>query len=154
MMILCKWLSCSIWPIDGTPTGATNRGQSRPRCNGTEEVRHITKNSRIGATQMPLSAKPRRLIRQDLQTLRVKRHQICYVEDTDYSQKLSSEHLFRVTQINNWLIVWWKRQSITINISLWRNLSINIRNVSFWRYLKGGIRATWDEDIKRIQLLS
>ena len=35
-MILSKWLSSSIWSIDGTLTGMTNLDQIRPERNGNE----------------------------------------------------------------------------------------------------------------------
>ena len=41
IMILSKWLNSSIWPLDGTLTGAINPGQSGPGSNGNEGVLDI-----------------------------------------------------------------------------------------------------------------
>ena len=47
MIILSKWLNCSIWPIDGTLRGTSNPGQSGPGINGNEGVLHIPQSFRI-----------------------------------------------------------------------------------------------------------
>ena len=41
-----KWLNISIWSIDGTLTGTTTPGQSKPGSNGNEEVLYIPQSSR------------------------------------------------------------------------------------------------------------
>ena len=40
----------SIYPIDGTLTGATTPGQSGPGINGNERVLHIPQGSRNGTS--------------------------------------------------------------------------------------------------------
>ena len=50
VIILCKWLNSSIWPIDWTLTGTTILGQSRPGSNGNIRVLHILQSSRTGAS--------------------------------------------------------------------------------------------------------
>ena len=46
----CKWLNCSIWPIDGTLTGTFYQGLSGSENNGNERAPHILQNSRTGAS--------------------------------------------------------------------------------------------------------
>ena len=45
-----KWLNSFIWPIDGTQTGATTPGQSRPGSNNNKGVLNILQSSRSGAS--------------------------------------------------------------------------------------------------------
>ena len=40
----------SIWPTYRTLTGTTSPGQSRPGCNGNEEVLYTPQSSRTGAS--------------------------------------------------------------------------------------------------------
>ena len=42
-----KWLNSTIWPIDGTLTGTTTLGQSRPESDGYEEVLYIPQTLRL-----------------------------------------------------------------------------------------------------------
>ena len=45
IIIFSKWLTCSIWPIDGMLTGTITPGQSGTRCNGNEGVLYIPQSS-------------------------------------------------------------------------------------------------------------
>ena len=44
-----KWLTISIWPINGNLTGTTNPDQSGPGSNGNEGLLHIPQSSKAGA---------------------------------------------------------------------------------------------------------
>ena len=45
-----KWLNTSIWPINGTLTGASILGESGPGSKSNERVLYIPQSSRNGAS--------------------------------------------------------------------------------------------------------
>ena len=49
-MYIVKWLNSSIWSVDGTLTGTTTLGQSRPGSNGNKRVLHTPQSSWTGAS--------------------------------------------------------------------------------------------------------
>ena len=50
IIIPCKRLNSSIWPIDETLIGTTTLRQSGPKSNGNEKAHHIPQNSMPGTS--------------------------------------------------------------------------------------------------------
>ena len=54
IIILSQWMNNSIWAIDGTLTGTTTSGKSRPKSNGNEEILYMSQISGLESDhQMP-----------------------------------------------------------------------------------------------------
>ena len=62
-----KWLNCSLWPIDKTLTGTSTPGQSRPGCNGIDELLTISQSSKTeGSPSDGLVSYPRHSFEEGL----------------------------------------------------------------------------------------